>query len=92
MVLLTKSIMPAKAAATGIFYVQNQDYKGFQQGNPEGRQDGVVLDLYTGNDHFEVVFLQKDYRNAAGVTQPEINRVIHTLRRATPLGAATLTK
>jgi hypothetical protein len=91
MVLVTKSIMPVRAAATGIFYVQNQDYKGFQQGNPEGRQDGVVLDLYSDDDHFEVMFLQKDYHNVAGVTQAEINRVIQSVRRATPTEAAPLT-
>jgi hypothetical protein len=89
--LMIKSIVPVKAAETGIFYVQNQDYKGFQQGNPEVRQDGVVLDLYSGDDHFEMIFLLKDYHNAIGVTQPEINRVIQSVRRATPAEAATLT-
>jgi len=91
MVLLTKSIMPARAAATGIFYVQNQEYKGFQQGSPEGRQDGLVLDLYSDESHFELIFLQKDYHNATGVTQAEINRVIQSVRRATPTESAALT-
>jgi hypothetical protein len=90
MVLLMKSIMPAKAAETGIFYVQNLDYKGFQQGNPEIRQDRLVLDLYSDESHFELMFLQKDYHNAA-VTQAEINRVIQSLRKAAPTEAATLT-
>jgi len=91
MVLLTKSIMPTRAAATGIFYVQNQDYKGFQQGNPEGRQDGLVVDLYSDESHFELMFLQKDYHNATGVTQAEINRVIQSVRRAASTEAASLT-
>ena len=92
MVLLTKSIMPTRAAATGIFYVQNQDYKGFQQGNPEGRQvDGLVVDLYSDESHFELMFLQKDYHNATGVTQAEINRVIQSVRRAASTEAAGLT-
>jgi hypothetical protein len=90
MVLMIKSIMPAKAAATGIYYVQNLDYKGFQQGSPEGRQDGLVLDFYSDESHFELVFLQKDYQNATGVTQAEINRVIQSVRKATPTEAATL--
>jgi len=91
MVLLTKSIMPTRAAATGIFCVQNQDYKGFQQGNPEGRQDGLVVDLYSDESHFEIMFLQKDYHSATGVTQADINRVIQSVRRAAPTEAATLT-
>jgi hypothetical protein len=90
MVLMFKSIMPVRAAATGIFYVQHRDYRGFQQGNPEGRQDGVVLDMYSDDDHFEVVFLQKDFHNAAGVTQAGINRIIQSLRKATPTEAAAL--
>jgi hypothetical protein len=89
--LIIKSIMPVKAADTGIFYVQNQEYRGFQQGNPEIRQDRLVLDLYSDEKHFEVMFLQKDYRNAAGVTQPEINRVIQSVRRATPTEAVAST-
>ena len=80
-VLMIKSIMPAKAAETGIIYVQNQDYKGFQQGDPLVRKDNFVLDLYSDDNHFEAIFLQKDYRNPAGVTQPEINRIIQSLHR-----------
>lgn len=91
MVLMFKSIMPTRAAATGIFYVQNKDYKGFQLGNPQGRQDGVVVDLYSVDDHFEIMFLQNDYHNAAAVTQAEINRVTQSVRRATPTEAAALT-
>ncbi len=90
-VLIVKSIMAVKAADTGIFYVQNQSFKGFQQGDPRACHDRLVLDLYSDEDHFEVIFLQKDYHDANGVTQPEINRVIQSLRRATPSEAATLT-
>lgn len=83
-VLMIKSIMPAKAAETGIFYVQNQDYKGFQQGDPVVRKDNLVLDLYSGDSHCEIIFLQKDYHDSAGITQPEINRIIQSLHRARP--------
>jgi hypothetical protein len=79
--LIIKSIMPVKAAETGIFYVQNRDYKGFQQGDPAVRKDNLVLDLYSGDNHCEIIFLQKDYHDIAGVTQPEINRVIQSLHR-----------
>ena len=89
-VLIVKSLMPAKAAETGIFYVQNKDYHGFQQGDPKHRQDSLVLDLYSEDNHFEVILLQKNYHHATGVTQSEINRVIQSLRRTTPTEAATL--
>jgi hypothetical protein len=84
MVLIVKSIMPVKAADSGIFHLRNQYYTGFQQGNPQNSRDTVVVDLYSGDDHIEMLFLQKDYRNPVGVTQPEINRIVQSLHRAIP--------
>jgi hypothetical protein len=80
--LIIKSIVPVKAAESGIFNVQNQSYKGFQQGNPQVRQDGIFIDLYSDEGGVETIFLQKDYKNSAGVTQPEINRIVQSLRKA----------
>lgn len=79
--LIIKSIVPVKAAESGIFNVQNQSYKGFQQGNPKIRQDGIIVDLYSDEGGVEMIFLQKDYKGSAGVTQPEINRIVQTLRK-----------
>ncbi|MGD0761493.1 MAG: hypothetical protein ABR921_21555 [Candidatus Sulfotelmatobacter sp.] len=81
-VLMIKSIMPVKAAETGIFYVQNHDYKGFQQGDPTLRKDNLALDLYSDDNHLEIIFLQEDYRNPMGVSQPEINRIIQSVQRS----------
>ena len=81
-VLVIKSIMPSKAADTGIFNVQNQSYRGFQQGNPQERQDGILLDLYSDEGGIEMIFSQKDYRDPARITQPELNRIIQSLRKA----------
>jgi hypothetical protein len=92
MVLMIKYIMLVKAADTGIFYVQNQDYKGFQQGDPKVRHDELVLDLYSGDNHPEVIFLQKDYHEPVGVTQPEINRIVQSLHRAAPGTVASSAK
>jgi len=92
MVLMIKSIMLVKAADTGIFYVQNQNYKGFQQGDPKVRQDKLVLDLYFGDNHPEVIFLQKDYHDSVGVTQSEINRIVQSLHRAAPSTVASSEK
>jgi len=92
MVLMIKSIMLVKAADTGIFCVQNQEYKGFQQGDPKVRQDMLVLDLYSDDSHPEVIFLQKDYHDSAGVTQPEINRIVQSLHRAAPSTVASSEK
>ena len=80
--LVTKSIVPSKAAETGIFNVHSATYRGFQQGNTGVRPQAVLLDLYSSSDAFEIIFLQKDYTNTHGVTQPEINRVVQSLHKA----------
>lgn len=84
-VLLTiKSIMPGASAETGIFRLQNQGYKGFQQGNPVKHPKGVVVSLYSDVGGVEFIFSSQDYRNPAGVTQPEINRIVQTLHKVEP--------
>jgi hypothetical protein len=84
MMLVTKSIMPMKAAESGIFNLQNPYYRGFQQGDPRVSRDRVVIDLYSGEGHFEMLLLEKDYRSTTGVTQPEINRIVQSVRKVAP--------
>jgi hypothetical protein len=79
--LIIKSIALPKAAETGILKLQNQNYRGFQQGNPQVRQDEIVVDLYSDEGSVEIIFLQKDWRNSPGVTQPEINRIVQSLHK-----------
>ena len=81
--LIIKSIALLKPAETGIFDVQNQSYKGFQQGDPKVRQDRLAVNLYSDDGSVEMIFFQKDLKNSASVTQPEINRIIQSLRKAT---------
>jgi len=92
MVLIVKSIMPVKAADAGIFNLQNQEYKGFQQGNPGTSRDSLVVDLYSDDDHFEMILQQKNYNNPAGVTQPEINRIVQSVHRLRPSEVAISTE
>lgn len=82
--LLTKSIVPSNPAKTGIFYVNGGSYNGFQQGNPELRPDTLLLDLYSADGGFEILFVQKNYENSRGLTQPEINRIVQSLDKAAP--------
>lgn len=84
MLLMVKSVMPSKPAQTGIFNIRNQDFQGFQQGNPHIRQDYLVMTLFSGSGSFEITFLQKDYASPLGVTQPEINRIIQSVRKTSP--------
>lgn len=86
--LLVKSIALPRAAETGIFNLQNRSYKGFQEGNPQVRQDQIIVDLFSDDGSVEMIFLQKDYQNPNGVSQPEINRVVQSLHKATKVRAA----
>jgi hypothetical protein len=89
MILLTvKSIIPSGPAETGIFRVQNRDYKGFQQGDTAKHPRGVVVTLYSENGGVEFIFSDHDYRNSTGITQPEINRIIQSLHKAAPVAIA----
>ena len=84
MVLIAKSMMLTKAADDGIFHLHTPLFEGFQQGNPNKNRNTVVVDVYAGDDHVEILFLQKDYQNSPGVTQPEINSIIQSLHRNAP--------
>lgn len=82
MVLLTlKSILPSKPAESGIFNIQNANYKGFQQGNPKMEHDGVVLSLYSDEGGIEFVFSLKNYKGQ-GISQRDLNRIIQSLRKS----------
>jgi hypothetical protein len=87
MLVVIKSVMLPAPAETGIFNIQNQEFKGFQQGDPQVRQAKLEFDLYSDEGSVEFIFFEKD-KNSAGVTQPEINRIIQTLRKAAPDAAA----
>ncbi len=87
MLLMMKSIALLKSAESGIFVLQNQNYLGFQEGNPQVRQDGIAVHLFSDEGSVEMLFFQKDYKNPAGVTQPEINRIVQSLRRTSPNGS-----
>ena len=79
--LLMKSTAMSTSANTGIFNVQNERFKGFQEGDPRVRQDGIILQLFSDEGSIEFIFLQKDYRSSTGVTQPEINRIVRSVQR-----------
>jgi hypothetical protein len=80
--LVVKSIAPSKPAETGIFNICNQGFEGFQQGDPRVRQDHLLVTLYSRNGSFEISFIQKKYLHTAGVTQPEINRIIQSVQKS----------
>lgn len=81
-VLLTvKSLVPSNSAESGIFNVENQNYRGFQQGDPRIRQDAINLELFSDDGGIEFILWQKDY-GSGPVKQAELNRIVQSLRKA----------
>jgi hypothetical protein len=79
--LIAKSLMPSGPARSGIFNVQTGDYRGFQQGNLNLDREGAIVTLFANDGGFEFVFDAVHYTNPTGLTQPEVNRIVHTLRK-----------
>jgi len=77
------SHVPSTPAGSGIFNLRSQSYRGFQLGSTQVRQDGLRLELYSDDGRFAITFLQEGYEEPAGVTQPEINRIVQSLHRTT---------
>jgi hypothetical protein len=79
--LVLKSLATASSAKSGIFKVQNQGFEGFQQGNAQARENGIVVNLYSDDGSVELIFTNKNNLASAEVTQPEINRIIQSLHK-----------
>jgi hypothetical protein len=80
-VLILKNALTT-SAEHGIFNIQNQSFRGFQEGYPQARQVSVVVQLFSDEGSADVIFSQGDNQKGTVVGQPEINRVIQTLRKA----------
>jgi hypothetical protein len=75
------SHIPSTPAESGIFNLRGRNFRGFQLGNPRVRPDWLRLELYSDDGRFEITFMQGGYEEPAGVTQPEINRIVESLHR-----------
>jgi hypothetical protein len=78
MLLLKSTDIIANSGESGVFLIQTKDFRGFQYGNPDSRPSRVVDDLYLVKGWLQFVFLEN--KNGAGISQPEINRVIQSVR------------
>jgi len=70
MLLILKSLAPSKMRETGIFKVQNQSMKGFQQGNAESRDNGVVVQPLFDDGSVQFIFTEKNYNLSARLRSP----------------------
>lgn len=87
MLLLFKTISMPKADS-GIFSIETQDFKGFQFENPQAHPFKVTDELYSSEGGIDLMFIQKIDGSAPAITQPEINRVIQSIRKVPQTSAA----
>jgi hypothetical protein len=87
MLLMLKTVLLSQASAdTGIFNIQSQSYRGFQLGDPQAHPRKLAVQLYSDEGTLELIFGRNDGRGSVGVTQPELNRIMQSLRKAPPDG------
>jgi hypothetical protein len=68
---------------TGLYSFEIGQLRGFQHGDPVRDKNVVVEAYYAAGRKFMVIFSSKSGPNG-GMTQPDINRVLQTIRPASP--------
>ena len=82
LLLLVKGLCMPPGAESGIFAVGAGEFSGFQFGRPANRSGQVSVRLFSNSSSLNFIFVQ----NAGGsavISQPDINRILHTLHKAT---------
>jgi len=87
LLMLKTTVLSQFSADTGIFNIRNQDYCGFQVGNPQARPRRIAVHLYSDEGSIEFIFGSKDPSSPVAVGQPEINRIVQSLRKVPPSGS-----
>jgi hypothetical protein len=78
--LLTKTIA-LPSTNSGIFLVQTPDFKGFQFGAPRAHPFRITDELWAQDGGIELMFLQGQHSTAPAIAQPEINRVLRSVKK-----------
>lgn len=82
-VLIMKAIMPP-TTDWAIYNVRSNEFRGFQLGDPVRRPRKICLELFADDLDLEINITQAENGPTPGVTQPELNRMIQTVRRIKP--------
>jgi hypothetical protein len=89
MLILIKGVaIPEKS---GLFSVQTQGFRRYQWGDPHLDSGHVIADLFADDAGLEFVFLSRNKQTRQGVSQAEINRVLHGVRKSVQASAQAVT-
>lgn len=78
LVIKTISMPPADS---GIFLIRTPEFEGFQFECADRRPAKITDELYSSDGGIDVIFFQKVGGSAPEISQPEINRVIQSVRK-----------
>jgi len=80
--LIVKGTILPRGTESGIFAVRAGEFSGFQFGRPANPSGELSVRLFSDSSSLNFIFNQ----NAGGpavISQPDINRILHTLHKAT---------
>jgi hypothetical protein len=86
--LLIKALSMPKASS-GIFSILAPGFEGFQFENPQSRPLRISDELFSNERGIELIFFQKVDGSAPTVSQPEINRILCSIRKVPTQVAAS---
>jgi hypothetical protein len=74
--------MAMPSAKSGIFSIRTQDFQGFQYENPQSQPFRITDELFGDDSGIDLMFIRKVGGTAPAITQPEINRILQSIRKA----------
>lgn len=84
MTLLVIKAISMPKADSGIFSIRAGTLQGFQFGDPRSKPFRITEELYDDSGGIDLIFIQKTDGSAPTIRQPEINRIIQSIRKIGP--------
>ena len=78
--LIVKGTILPRGTASGVFAITAGEFSGFQFGRPQNPSGEVSVRLFSDSSSFNFIFYQKP-GGPAVISQPDINRILQTLRK-----------
>jgi hypothetical protein len=82
LLLLVKGICMPPGSESGVFAVRAGEFSGFQFGRPANPSGELSIRLFSDSSSLNFIFVQ-EAGGSAVISQPDINRILHTLHKAT---------
>lgn len=89
MMIVMKAISMPSGADTGLYSVSSNGFHGFQYGDPGKRPKHITIDLLDDKGGIEFGIFQKTDAAAQAVTQPQINRMLQSVRKIEAVSPGT---